>query len=84
MDQTRNALQQQVAEVLGNPNIPDNVKVLFQNFAGLAYYTQGLLSMTFAFNQTNTLSPLASMNSAINVDFRALDDAAEAPAPPNP
>lgn len=73
MDQTRAALQQQVAHVVNNPNVPDEVKTMLQNFAGMAYYNQGILSMTLASNQTKTLSPFASMNSTINVDFHAFD-----------
>jgi len=73
MNQRRDAYRQQVAFVVNNPNVPDDVKVMFQNAMGFAYYVGGIESITLVSNQARMLSPFANMNSTINVDFHEFD-----------
>ncbi len=51
-------LQHQVSTVINDPNVPDYVKTMIQNYAGMMYYQQGILNMTMNGNKSNTLSLL--------------------------
>jgi hypothetical protein len=60
--ETRAILRTEVEAVLSNPNIPNEVKVQFQNYAGCLHASLGLVDMTLKHNAQGTVSPLARMN----------------------
>lgn len=73
MDERRAIYKQQRDHVVNDPNVPDDVKILFQNLVGAIYHNGCILEMTIASNQTLTLTPFANLNSTVNLDFHAWD-----------
>ncbi len=59
MSETKAALQNQVSTVVNDAAVPEYVKIMVQNYAGMLYLSQGLLTTTITSNQRGTLSPFA-------------------------
>jgi hypothetical protein len=68
MDQRKNEYQKQVDYVVNHPDVPEHVKVMFQNLAGALYHQGTISEITLKSNQAGTLSPFANLDGKVILD----------------